>query len=203
MATMDWSSLLTSAEFTGFLANLANLKSRLCSHLKAGCTVPCYYNCAQRRSVFSSSGPLYKLLTPTTPDKYCIGDGVSATNGHRMANQCKLPCILYLNIVMAEYEGNPNLMEYYLGKLKTCLFDDGLAVDNSAEHLLIKLLIGFEYSTEVTTHRAHQTIRMASVIEKLEVGLRHRIHTVLLGALLVHEMDVESGSRLNGGRQGI
>jgi len=83
-------------------------------------------------------------------------------------------------------------MEDYLGKLRTCLFEDGLDVDNSAEHLLIKLLIGFEHSTAETTHRAHKTIRMASVIEKLEVGLQHRIHTVLLGALVLREIDTES-----------
>jgi len=104
---------------------------------------------------------------------------------------------------MTEYEVSPKLMEDYLGKLRTCLFEEGLDVDNSAEHLLIKLLIGFECSTAETTHRAHQTIRMASAIEKLEVGLQHRIHTVLLGALVLHEIDAESGSRLRGGRQGI
>ncbi len=109
-----------------------------------------------------------------------------------MASECKLPCVLYLNIVMTEYDVNPKRMEDYLGKLRTCLFEDGLDVDNSAEHLLIKLLIGFEHSTAETAHRAHKTIRMASVIEKLEVGLQHRIHTVLLGALLLHEIDTES-----------
>jgi hypothetical protein len=104
---------------------------------------------------------------------------------------------------MTEYDASPKLLEDYLGKLRTCLFEEGLDLDNSAEHLLIKLLIGFEYSTAETTHRTQQTIRMASVIEKLDVGLQHRIHTVLLGALVFHEMDAESGSRLRGGRQGI
>ncbi|KAE9376076.1 hypothetical protein N431DRAFT_556330 [Stipitochalara longipes BDJ] len=211
MATTDWFSLGTSTdavtwpsdEFTGFLANLANLKSRLRSHIKAGCTFPCQYSCSHRRSVFTPSGPLYKLIAPTSLDKYCYGDRYSATNVQRMANQCKLPCILYLNIVMTEYDLSPKLMEDYLGKLKTCLFEDGLDVDNSAEHLLIKLLIGFEYSRAETTHRAHQTIRMVSVIEKLQVGLQHRIHTVLLGALVLHEIDAEPGLRLCGGRQGI
>lgn len=120
-----------------------------------------------------------------------------------MASQCKLPCILYLNIVTAEYDTSPKLMEDYLGKLRTCLFEESLDVDNSAEHLLIKLLIGFEYSTAETMYRAHQIIRMASVIEKLEVGLQHRIHTVLLGALILHENDAESRSQLRSGRQGI
>ncbi len=110
-----------------------------------------------------------------------------------MASQCKLPCIVYLNIVMTEYDGSPKLMEDYLGKLRMCLFEEGLDVDNSAEHLLIKLLIGFEYSTAETTRRAHQTIRMASIIEKLELELQHRIHTVLLGALVLHETAAESG----------
>ena len=207
MATRDWFSLAAStdavtwpsAEFTGLLANLANLKSRLSSHIKAGCTFPCQYSCSHRRSVFTPSGPLYKLVAPTSLREYCYEDRSSATNVQRMASQCKLPCILYLNIVVTEYEGSPKLMEDYLGKLRTCLFEDGLAVDNSAEHLLIKLLIGFEYLTAETTHRAHQTIRMASVIHKLEVGLQHRIHTVLLGALVPHKVDAESGSRLRGG----
>ncbi|KAN0089120.1 hypothetical protein V8E51_019380 [Hyaloscypha variabilis] len=200
MATRDWSSFATSTdavtcpsvEFTGFLANLTNLKSRLRSHIKSGCTFPCHYSCSHRRSVFTPSGPLYKLVAPTSLDKYCHGDRSSATNAQRMASECKLPCILYLNIVMTEYDVNPKLMEDYLGKLRTCLFEDGLDVDNSAEHLLIKLLIGFEHSTAETTHRAHKTIRMASVIEKLEVGLQHRIHTVLLGALVLREIDTES-----------
>ncbi|KAE8447895.1 hypothetical protein EG329_010124 [Mollisiaceae sp. DMI_Dod_QoI] len=185
-------SLATSTdEFTGFLANLANLKSRLCSHIKAGCMFPCHYSCSHRRSVFTPTGPLYKLVAPTSLG--CYGDRSSATNVQRMASQCKLPCVLYLNIVMTEYDGSPKLMEDYLGKLRMCLFEEGLDVDNSAEHLLIKLLIGFEYSTAETTRRAHQTIRMASVIEKLEVELQHRIHTVLLGALVLHETAAESG----------
>jgi hypothetical protein len=203
MATTVWFSLATSpdavtwasAEFTGFLANLANLKSRLSNYIKAGCTFPCQYSCSHRASVFTPSGPLYRLVAPTSLDKYCSGDRSLATNSQRMASQCKLPCILYLNIVMTEYEISPKLMEDYLRKLRTCLFEDGLDVDNSAEELLIKFLIGFEYSTAETTHRAHQTIRMTSVIQKLEVALQHRIHTVLLGALVLHEIDAESGSR--------
>lgn len=180
MATRDEFSLATStdavtwpaAELTGFLAKLANLKSRLRSRMKTGCTLPCQYSCAHRRSIFTPSGPLYKLVAPTSLSKYCFEDRSSVTNFQRMTSQCKMPCILCLNIVMTEYDVSPQLMEDYLGKLIMCLYEDGLDVDNSAEHLLIKLLIGFESSTEDTTRRAHQTIRIASVIEKFEVGLQ-------------------------------
>jgi hypothetical protein len=201
-ATSDWFSStttnetatgsFTSAEFTSFLANMANMKARMARHIKSGCTFPCLYSCSRRRAVFAPNGPLYKLVAPTSLDKDSHKAHTTAENIQRTANACRLPCILYLNIVMTEYEASPELLEHYLGKLIVCVYEEGMDMDISAEHLLIQLLIGIENSTAERTRRAHQTIRMAGVIQKLEFKLQQRIHRVLLESLVLRDIYAKS-----------
>jgi hypothetical protein len=202
MATSDWCSSntiseavtasFTSAEFTSFLANLANMKSRMIRHVKSGCKFPCLYSCSRRRAVFAPNGPLYKLVAPKSLLKDSPEDCTTSTNVQRTASACQLPCILYLNIVMTEYEASPELLEHYLGKLMVCVYEERMDMDISAEHLLIQILIGIEDSTAERTRRAHHTIRMAGVIQKLEVKLQRRIHNVLLESLVLHDIDFKS-----------
>ena len=201
--TIEWPSLIatnepatgpsTSAEFTGFFSNLASAKSRLLSHVKSGCTSPCLHSCLRRRTVFAPTGPLYKLVAPTRLGEDSFDDRATAANVQRTASACQLPCLLYLNIVMTEYEASPELLEHYLEKLMVCIFEECLDMDVSAEHLLIKLLIGVEESTAELTRRAHQTIRMAGVVQKFGAESRQRIHSALLEALVLPEIDNESG----------
>jgi hypothetical protein len=210
-ATSDWCSSttineavtgsFTSAEFTSFLASLANMKSRVVRHVKSGCTFPCLYSCSRRRAVFAPNGPLYKLVAPTSLGKDSAKDRATAANVQRTTSACRLPCILYLNIVMMEYEASPELLEHYLGKLIVCVYEEGMDMDISAEHLLIQVLIGIEDSAAERARRSHQTIRMAGVIQKLEVKLQQRIHSVLLEALVLYDIDAKSELVLRTSRQ--
>jgi hypothetical protein len=194
--TIEWHSLIasnksvsdapSSDEFTHFMATLARAKVRLLQHALSGCTSPsCPYSCARRRTVFVPMGPLYKLVA--------IAPGSDSTNIQRTASACQLPCLLYLNIVVLEYATNPSLLEHYLGRLMVCIYEDSLDINVSAEHLLIKLLIGLEESTSKLTRRAHQTIRMAAVVHEMSAKARERVHGALLEALVLPETDGEDG----------
>ena len=74
-----------------------------------------------------------------------------------------------------------------------CIYEDSLDINVSAEHLLIKLLIGLEESTSKLTRRAHQTIRMAAVVHEMSAKARERVHGALLEALVLPETDGEDG----------
>ena len=199
-ATFEWASLIatnepatepsTSAEFTSFFANLASSKSRLLSHIESGCTAPCLYSCLRRRTVFAINNPLCKLVAPAKFGEDS-DDQAAPANNQRTASSCQLPCLLYLNIVMTEYEASPEMVEHFLEKLMVCIFEESLDMDVSVEHLLIKLLIGVEESTTELTHRAHQTIRMASVIQKLGSRSRRSFQRRLLETLVLPEIDTE------------
>jgi hypothetical protein len=93
---------------------------------------------------------------------------------------------------MIEYQASPELLEHYLGKLIIFIYEESLDIDISTEHLLIKLLVGAEESTAELTRRAHQTIRMAAVFQKLGAKSRQRIHSELLEALILDEIGAES-----------
>lgn len=69
-----------------------------------------------------------------------------------------------------------------------CIYDDSLDMHVSAEHLLIKLLIGLEEGTNMLTRRAHQTIRMAAVVNGRGEKAREKVHGELLESLVAPEI---------------
>jgi hypothetical protein len=147
-----------SAEFTSFFADFASAKSRLLDHVDSSCNSPCLYSCSRRRTVFQPTGPLYKIVAISSFRGEADGKLTKAATVHRTSSACQLPCLLYLNIVVMEYEARPELLEHYLGKLMVYVFEDSLDMDVSAERLLIRLLIDLEDSTAKLTRRAHKTI---------------------------------------------
>ena len=202
-ATIEWSSLIDSNdsdmessavfEFRSFLSNLTCARSRLLGHVSSGCEYPCLYSCARRRAVFQLNGPIYKVVETQNCSQNADDDSAGLANVQRTASACQLPCLLYLNIVMLEYEARPDILEHYLEKLMVCVYEDCLDMDLSAEHLLIKLLVGLEDSTTNLTSRAHQTIRVAAMIQKMGQTSRQKIHSSLLEALVLPEIHGQSG----------
>ncbi|KAJ9608391.1 hypothetical protein H2200_007379 [Cladophialophora chaetospira] len=130
------------------------------------------------------SGPLYQVVSPEGLHEVVSEGNVAAATIQRTASTCQTPCLLYLNIVMVEYETKPELLEQFLGRLIICIYEDSLDKGISAEQLLIRLLGGLEDTTVMLTCRAHKTLRMAAVIQQLGVKAQQRIHCALLEALV-------------------
>jgi hypothetical protein len=94
----------------------------------------------------------------------------------------------------SSWQGTQNsLLEHCLELLMVCIYEDSLEINVSAEHLLIKPLIGLEESTGKLTRRAYQTIRMAAVVHGISAKARKRVHGALLEALVLPEIDGEDG----------
>jgi hypothetical protein len=181
-------------ELSDFLVSLAHAKERLINHTRTGCSSPCLHGCLRRKAAFGTNAPLLRILASTSLcEALADDDAASATNIQRKFSACQTPCLLYLNIVMVEYEARTDLLDQFLGKLIICIYEDSLDMDVSAEHLLIRLLGGLEDTTARLTNRAHRTIRLATAIQKLGVRSRQRTDCALLEALAYPGFEAEWG----------
>jgi hypothetical protein len=204
---IEWPSLViknepvtglpAKVELSNFLISLASAKSRLLDHARTACSASCLHSCSRRRAVFELNGPLYKIATRMRfHEAFDDHNAAVAANIQRRASACQIPCLIYLNIVMIEYEGSTKLLEQFLGKLIVCIYKDSLDMDLSAEHLLIRLLSGLEDTTLELTYRAHKTIRLANVVQKLGARSQQSIHCALLEALVypgINELNSSDG----------
>ncbi|KAK5039906.1 hypothetical protein LTS07_000401 [Exophiala sideris] len=87
----------------------------------------------QRTSTFRKGGEMINALTK-------FETGYDDPDKRRAVDNCRMACVIYLNLIMAEYGDFSMAMEEFLCSLQQILEDDADDSSLSAEHLLWTLL---------------------------------------------------------------